>query len=97
MPKSDDTKEAILRRLRRVEGQVRGVIRMVEEGKDCEEVLTQVAAARSAMDRVGIQIITHRMRECLKENPPESIEDAVSDAIDIFRRFSSSIGPVPPD
>ncbi|MEJ5187564.1 MAG: metal-sensitive transcriptional regulator, partial [Candidatus Geothermincolales bacterium] len=70
MPKSDDTKEAILRRLRRVEGQVRGVIRMVEEGKDCEEVLTQVAAARSAMDRVGIQIITHRMRECLKENPP---------------------------
>ncbi len=97
MPRNDDTREAILRRLRRVEGQVRGVIRMVEEGKDCEEVLTQVAAARSAMDRVGIQIITHRMKECLKENPPESLEEAVSDAIDIFRRFSSSIGPVPPD
>ena len=97
MPDIEEAREAILRRLRRVEGQVRGVIRMVEEGKGCEEVLTQVAAARSAMDRVGIEIISHRMRECLREHPPENVEDAVSEAIDIFRRFSSSLGPVPPD
>jgi hypothetical protein len=37
------------------------------------------------------------MRECLREHPPENVEDAVSEAIDIFRRFSSSLGPVPPD
>ena len=45
MSVNDESKEAILRRLNRVEGQVRGIIRMVEEGKDCEDVLTQVAAA----------------------------------------------------
>ena len=97
MPGNDDTREAILRRLHRAEGQVRGIIRMVEEGKGCEDVLTQVAAARSAMDRVGIHIITHRMKECLKENPPETTEEAITEAINIFMRFSSSIGPVPPE
>jgi DNA-binding FrmR family transcriptional regulator len=97
MPENNAEREAILRRLRRVEGQVRGVIRMVEEEKDCEEVLTQVAAARSALDRIGIHIITHRMRECLQENPPDSPEDSIAEAIDIFLRFSSRIGPVAPD
>lgn len=92
-----DHKDAILRRLRRAEGQIRGIIRMVEEGKACEDVLTQVAAARSAMDRVGIHILTHRMKECLKENPKESPEEAVGEAMDMFLRFSSSIGPVKPD
>jgi DNA-binding FrmR family transcriptional regulator len=97
MPIQDDEREAILRRLHRAEGQVRGIIRMVEEEKDCEDVLTQVAAARSAMDRIGIHIITHRMRECLSENPPDAPEDSIAEAIDIFLRFSSRIGPVAPD
>lgn len=97
MSGNDDSREAILHRLNRVEGQIRGIIRMVEEGKDCEDVLTQVAAARSAMNRIGIQIITRRMQECFKENPPASPQEAIEEAIDIFLRFSSSIGPVAPD
>jgi DNA-binding FrmR family transcriptional regulator len=97
MPAVNDERESILRRLRRVEGQVRGVIRMVEEEKDCEEVLTQVAAVRSAMDRIGIHIITHRMRECLEEDKKLSPDDAIAEAIDVFLRFSSRIGPVTPE
>jgi CsoR family transcriptional regulator, copper-sensing transcriptional repressor len=97
MSGKDDNKDAILRRLHRAEGQIRGIIRMVEEDKGCEEVLTQVAAARSAMDRVGIHILTHRMKECLKENPTNSPEEAMGQAIEMFLRFSSSIGPVTPD
>ena len=97
MSVNDESKEAILRRLNRVEGQVRGIIRMVEEGKDCEDVLTQVAAARSAMNRIGIHIITRRMQECFKENPPDSAQEAIEEAIDVFLRFSSSIGPVAPE
>ena len=93
----DDSMEAILRRLHRVEGQIRGIIRMIQEEKNCEDVLTQVAAARSAMDRIGIHIITHRMRECLKDKPINSTEDAIGEAIDVFLRFSSSIGPVSPE
>lgn len=97
MSKDDDNREAVLNRLNRVEGQVRGIIRMVEDGKDCEDVLMQVAAARSAMDRIGIHIITHRMRECLTKDKPASPEDAIAEAIEIFLRFSSRIGPVAPD
>jgi CsoR family transcriptional regulator, copper-sensing transcriptional repressor len=97
MSAKDDSKEAILRRLHRVEGQIRGVIRMVEEDKGCEDVLTQVAAARSAMDRVGIHILTHRMKDCLKDRPVESPEQAVDEAIEMFLRFSSSLGPVAPE
>ncbi|MEW6554149.1 MAG: metal-sensitive transcriptional regulator [Actinomycetota bacterium] len=97
MAGNSDEREAVLRRLRRVEGQVRGIIRMVEEEKDCEEVLTQVAAARSAMDRIGIHIITHRMRECLQENRELSPDEAIAEAIDTFLRFSSRIGPVTPE
>ncbi len=97
MSTKNDSKEAILRRLHRVEGQVRGVIRMVEEDKGCEDILTQVAAARSAIDRVGIHILTHRMRDCLKDRPVESPEEAVDEAIQMFLRFSSSLGPVAPD
>ncbi|WP_350340654.1 metal-sensitive transcriptional regulator, partial [Candidatus Solincola tengchongensis] len=48
MTADEDSRRAVLRRLRRIEGQVRGIIRMVEEGKDCHEVLNQVAAVRSA-------------------------------------------------
>jgi len=97
MADSNDAREAILNRLNRVEGQVRGIIRMVEEDKGCEEVLMQVAAARSAMDRIGIHIITHRMRECLADKKNVSPEEAVAEAIDIFLRFSSRIGPVTPE
>jgi DNA-binding FrmR family transcriptional regulator len=97
MHAGDDTREAILRRLNRVEGQVRGIIHMVEDEKGCEDVLTQVAAVRSAMDRVGIHIITHRMRECLEKDASASPQDAIAEAIDIFLRFSSRIGPVTPE
>jgi DNA-binding FrmR family transcriptional regulator len=97
MTAKDDSPEAILRRLHRVEGQIRGIIRMIQENKDCEDVLTQVAAARSAMDRVGLHVITHRMKECLKDKKFESPEDAIGEAINVFMRFSSSMGPVGPE
>lgn len=93
MAKDDDKKKVILRRLKRVEGQIRGITRMVEEDKDCEDVLIQVAAARAALDRVGIHIISHRMKECLKDKGL-SKEESIEKSIDMFIRYSSNIGPV---
>jgi DNA-binding FrmR family transcriptional regulator len=49
--------ETLLTRLRRVEGQIRGIQRMLEEGRGCEDVLTQLAAARSALDQVGLLLM----------------------------------------
>jgi DNA-binding FrmR family transcriptional regulator len=89
MARDDSEAKAVTRRLKRVEGQIRGISRMVEEGKPCEEVLVQVAAARAALDQVGIHIISHRMRECLQEQGLSS-EESVRRAIDMFVRYSSN-------
>ncbi len=52
-------------RLRRVEGQVGGVIRMLEEARDCKEVMQQVSAASKALERAGVRLLAAQMRHCL--------------------------------
>ena len=57
--------EPVVKRLRRAQGQVGGIIRMIEEGRDCEEIVTQLAAASRALDRAGVAIIATGLRQCL--------------------------------
>jgi CsoR family transcriptional regulator, copper-sensing transcriptional repressor len=57
----------VVARLRRVQGQVGGIIRMLEEGRPCADVVTQVAAASRALDRAGFKIIATGMRHCLAD------------------------------
>ncbi|MEU9361690.1 metal-sensitive transcriptional regulator [Streptomyces sp. NPDC048301] len=59
--------KAVLNRLRRAQGQIAGVIRMIEEGRDCEEVVTQLAAASRALDRAGFAIIATGLQQCLTD------------------------------
>jgi DNA-binding FrmR family transcriptional regulator len=66
--------EEIGRRLRRIEGQVRGLQRMVEEQRDCEAVLTQLMAARAALDRVGLLVVEHYVEECLNTSDPQAAQ-----------------------
>jgi DNA-binding FrmR family transcriptional regulator len=54
----------VVKRLRRAEGQIRGVIRMIEEGRDCADVVTQLAAVSRALDRAGFKIIATGLRQC---------------------------------
>jgi DNA-binding FrmR family transcriptional regulator len=58
--------DSIVRRLRRVEGQVQGLQRMLVDGRDCADIAQQVAAARAALDRVAIDVIAAGMEKCLK-------------------------------
>ena len=55
----------VLGRLRRVQGQIGGIVRMIEEGRDCSDVVTQLAAASRALDRAGFKIIATGMRQCM--------------------------------
>ena len=57
----------VVKRLRRIEGQVGGVIRMIEDGRDCSAVVTQIAAASKALDRAGFAVISTGMRHCSKD------------------------------
>ena len=55
----------VLARLKRVQGQVGGVIRMIEEGQDCSKVVTQLAAASKALDKAGFKIIATGLQQCI--------------------------------
>ncbi|WP_367880403.1 metal-sensitive transcriptional regulator [Schaalia sp. 19OD2882] len=59
-----------MNRLKRARGQLDGVIRAVEEGRDCKDVVTQLAAATSALQRAGFTVISSAMRECLTDDDP---------------------------
>lgn len=55
----------VIKRLRRAEGQIRGVIGMLEDGRDCAEVVTQLAAVAKALDRAGFKIIASGLQQCV--------------------------------
>jgi DNA-binding FrmR family transcriptional regulator len=55
----------VIKRLRRAEGQIRGVIGMLEEGRDCADVVTQLAAVSRALDRAGFKIIASGLQQCI--------------------------------
>ena len=81
--------EAILTRLRRVEGQIRGIQRMLEEGRECVDVLTQLAAARSALDRAGLLLLDWHIQRCLLGDLPsdEPRVQALREALKTWTRF----------
>ena len=60
-----ETMESVVKRLRRAQGQIGGVIRMIEEGQECSDVLTQLAAAARALDRAGFKIIASGLCQCV--------------------------------
>ncbi|WP_173059467.1 metal-sensitive transcriptional regulator [Phytohabitans houttuyneae] len=64
-----DATADVVKRLRRAEGQIRGVIAMLEDGRDCAEVVTQLAAVSKALDRAGFKIVASGLQQCLAADP----------------------------
>jgi DNA-binding FrmR family transcriptional regulator len=81
-----NTRNDVIVRLKKIEGQVRGLQRMIEEGKDCTEVVHQLCAARKALDKVGFIILSHRMQDCLKERDGSDYDaqKAMDEAMELF-------------
>jgi len=73
-------------RLRRAEGQVRGVQHMLDENRACEEVVTQLLAARNALDQVIREVLSEQVTECVSTLPPEQARAAVSRAVALLMR-----------
>ena len=63
-----DEMRSVLNRLRRAQGQIAGVIKMIEEGRSCDDVVTQLAAASRALDRAGFSIIATGLEHCMTED-----------------------------
>jgi CsoR family transcriptional regulator, copper-sensing transcriptional repressor len=79
------SKDQLLKRLRRVEGQIRGVERMVDEDRYCIDILTQVAAAQAALDKVALGVLDDHARHCVvggaAEASPEELHDELMGAV----------------
>lgn len=81
-------------RLRRVEGQIRGLQRMLESGAHCEDVLTQLLAARSALDQVGLLIIGEYIERCLAEGSESDMPDRLRKIFSlVLTRYSVPASP----
>jgi DNA-binding FrmR family transcriptional regulator len=65
MAVDEESVQSVLNRLRRAQGQLSGVIAMIEAGRDCKDVVTQLAAVSRALDRAGFKIIASGMRQCM--------------------------------
>ena len=78
----------ITARLRKVEGQVRGLQRMVDEERDCETILVQLMAARSALDKVGLLIVSNYIDQCFPGEDPKAKERAIRPLQFILSRYS---------
>ena len=89
---SDDAeRRRILNRLRRLEGQIRGLQTMIESGKECDAVLTQILAAKSALNQVGLHIIGHSMKTCLVSDTATSRDELIDEAIQVFLKYSNCV------
>lgn len=64
----------VVARLNRVQGQLGGIVRMIEEGRDCSDIVTQLAAASRALDKAGFKIISTGLRQCIAEDKDGSQE-----------------------
>ncbi|RLQ97321.1 metal-sensitive transcriptional regulator [Falsibacillus albus] len=78
-----DYSQEMKNRLRRLEGQVRGVLKMMEEEKHCKDVVTQLSAVRSAVDRSIGLIVAKNLEACIKEANAEGLntEEAIQEAV----------------
>jgi len=70
--------ESLVKRLKRIEGQVRGIQKMIEQGRDCESIVTQLGAVRSAIDGVGGLILSNYMKFCFYKSSEPNLDNICS-------------------
>ena len=92
-----DPTDALLTRLRRIEGQVRGIARMLEDGRTCEDVVTQLMAVRSSIDTVGAAVLDQHLCRCVEGKDPVDQVVALREAMKLWWRFAPAAGAVGPD
>ena len=91
----DEAKKAQVHRLRRIEGQVRGLQRLIESDSDCVDVLTQVSATTRALESFAIQLVEQHLQTCVREasengvDPPEKVSEITAAIARLARSWVS--------
>ena len=86
-----EDKDLLIKRLHRIEGQVRGIERMVEDDRYCIDILTQIAAVKTALEQVGARLledhVTHCVRDALASGDEQAAEEKSAELLDAVQRF----------
>jgi CsoR family transcriptional regulator, copper-sensing transcriptional repressor len=89
-----ENKDALVRRLHRIEGQVRGIERMVEDDRYCIDILTQIAAVSTALESLALEILDDHVSHCvagaLASGEPAEVSEKTTELLDAVRRFTRS-------
>ncbi len=75
-------------RLARIEGQVRGIQKMIDDGRPCDDILTQVLAARTALERTAGEIVGTYIDECMTDGPSEEARSRLARTVKLLTRVS---------
>ena len=78
------SKELLVKRLKRIEGQVRGLQKMIEDGRDCESIVTQLVAVRAAIEGVGTLVLNNYMHLCFANGVQSAGTESLARAISIW-------------
>ncbi|MCP2520617.1 metal-sensitive transcriptional regulator [Candidatus Aminicenantes bacterium AC-335-A11] len=81
-------KEELIIRLKKIEGQIKGVLKMIEEGRDCDEILIQVASLRSAVNKIGVIILENYLKMCINKINKEKMDfEEIENFFEIFSKY----------
>lgn len=89
MPRNDEEKDKLIKRLKRVEGQVRGIQKMIEEDRYCVDILVQMSAIESAMKQVGYAVTERHMKHCVSDAIKDGNGDAsIDELMKVLKQFN---------
>ncbi|MFZ5633797.1 MAG: metal-sensitive transcriptional regulator [Bacillota bacterium] len=88
--KDPQIQNELLTRLKKIEGQVRGVQKMIQDYRDCGDIVTQLAAIKAAVNRVSITVLACHLSDKIKSDLHESkdVKDSLSEFMSVFKKFS---------
>jgi DNA-binding FrmR family transcriptional regulator len=91
MASYEDKKETILARLRRIEGQTRGLQKMVEQDKYCVDIMTQISSVQAALEQISLMLMEDHMRHCVTEAIQQGNgEEKISEVLNVIKRYVKS-------
>ncbi len=88
-PRTDEEKEKVMRRLKRIEGQVRGIQKMIDEDRYCVDILVQISAIQSALKNVGYSVTERHMKHCVSDAITKGEgDDSIEELMAVLKQFS---------
>lgn len=85
-----ESKSKLIARLKRIEGQIRGLQRMIESGRSCEEIITQFASINGALKGAGFLIVKFYIRDCISKNRGQ-VEDLETNIEKVIKTYISAV------